>query len=311
MMMIKTLVNPRATTSSPDHATAWSYDTAFGRNRGLISSAEQDKLRNSRVAIAGLGGVGGVHLVTLARLGIGAFHVADPDRFELANFNRQYGATTRSLGRSKAKEMAETAAAINPQADLGIFTEAITSENVGRFLHGVDVLVDGIDFFAIEARRLLFREARRRGIWAVTAGPLGFSSAWLVFDPHGMSFDDYFDLHDDMDRWEQIIAFAVGLAPRATHLGYLDLSAVDPQSGRGPSAGLACQLCAGVAAAEIVKILLDRRPIPSAPCFSQFDAYRGILRTGRLRWGNRHPLQRLKRWYLRRRMRSLGLGERV
>ena len=119
-MMIQTFVNPRATTSSLDHASAWSYDTAFCRYRGLINSAEQEKLRTGRVAIAGLGGVGGVHLVTLARLGIGAFHVADPDRFELANFNRQYGATTRSLSRSKAKEMAETAAAINPQTDLRV-----------------------------------------------------------------------------------------------------------------------------------------------------------------------------------------------
>lgn len=291
-------------------AAAWSYDTAFCRNRGLINGDEQNKLRHSRVAIAGLGGVGGIHLVTLARLGIGAFHLADPDRFEEANFNRQYGATTHALGRSKAETMAETAAAINPQIDLRVFTEAVTPENIDAFLDGVNVFVDGIDFFAIDARRLLFREVRRRGIWAVTAGPVGFSTAWLVFDPRGMSFDDYFDLHDGMDHWEQIIAFVAGLAPRATHLPYLDLSAVDPQSGRGPSAGLACQLCAGVAAAEVVKILLGRTPIRSAPRYSQFDAYRAILRTGRLRWGNRHPLQRLKRWYLRRRFRALGVGGR-
>lgn len=300
-------LSPSFTAAPFPHADSWCYDDAFSRNHGLIGRHEQEKLRNSRVAIAGMGGVGGIHLVTLARLGIGAFHIADPDRFELANFNRQYGATTHSLGRSKAEEMADNVAAINPQADLRVFTEAITPENVGKFLHGVDVFVDGIDFFAIEARRLLFREARRRGVWAVTAGPIGFSSAWLVFDPNGMSFDDYFDLHEGMEPWEQIIAFAVGVAPRATHLRYLDLSAVDPQSGRGPSAGLACQLCAGVATVETLKILLNRSPIRAAPHYSQFDAYRGILRTGRLRWGNRHPLQRLKRWYLRRRLRALGV----
>jgi molybdopterin/thiamine biosynthesis adenylyltransferase len=309
IMTINPILHQHALASSPEAGAAWSYDTAFSRNRGLINSVEQEKLRNSRIAIAGLGGVGGIHLVTLARLGIGAFHVADPDRFELANFNRQYGATTRSLGRGKAEEMAETATAINPQADLRVFAERVTQENVGKFLYGVDVFVDGIDFFAIEARRLLFREARQRGIWAVTAGPIGFSTAWLVFDPRGMSFDEYFDLHDGMDHWQQIIAFAVGLAPRATHLRYLDLSAVDPQSGRGPSAGLACQLCAGVTAAEVLKILLGRSPIRSAPHYSQFDAYRGVLRTGRLRLGNRHPMQRLKRWYLRRRLRSLGVSE--
>src|SRR5215510_5748214 len=92
----------------------WSYEEAFKRNRGLITEAEQQKLRNSRVAIAGMGGVGGVHLITLARLGIGKFTIADPDVFEVANFNRQYGATISNLGRNKAEAMAEAALEINP-----------------------------------------------------------------------------------------------------------------------------------------------------------------------------------------------------
>jgi hypothetical protein len=83
-----------------------------------------------------------------------------------------------------------------------------------------------------------------------------------------MSFDEYFDIEDTMDRGDQLVAFIVGLTPAATPLSYLDLKAVDPASGRGPSAGLACQLCDGVAAAvEILKILLDRpliRPTPEA-----------------------------------------------
>jgi hypothetical protein len=80
---------------------------------------------------------------------------------------------------------------------------------------------------------------------------------------------------------------------------------VDPSTGRGPSAALACQLCSGVAAAEVVKILLRRSPVSPAPCYCQFDAYRQVFRKGRLRWGNRHPLQRLKRWWLRRRLQRL------
>jgi molybdopterin/thiamine biosynthesis adenylyltransferase len=288
----------------PAHPTAecsgWSYEEAFSRHRGLISPDEQARLRRSSVAVVGLGGVGGVHLATLARLGVGRFRIADPDCFELANFNRQYGATTHTLGRPKAEVMSEVAAAINPESQVAVFREAITPANVAAFLDGADVVVDGIDFFAPEARRLVFAEARRRGVWAVTAGPVGFSAAWLVFDPRGMSFDAYFDLHDGMTRREQLFAFAAGLAPRATHRGYLDLSAVDPESGAGPSAGLACQLCSGVAAAEVLKILLGRGPLRPAPWYFQFDAYRQVLRTGRLRWGNRGPAQRLKRWYLRR-----------
>lgn len=300
--MIATIAPPTPKATTP----AWSYDEAFARHRGLLDAQEQQRLRQSRVAIAGLGGVGGVHLATLARLGIGAFHLADPDRFELANFNRQYGASMPALGRRKATVMTRQAQAINPEARVRVF-EAINADNVAQFLDGVDVLVDGIDFFALDVRRLLFREARRRGIWAVTAGPLGFSTAWLAFDPHGMSFDDYFDLHDGQERSEQLAAFAVGLAPRATHIGYLDLGQVDLRSGRGPSVGLACELCAGVAAADVVKILLGRGPLRAAPHYFQFDAYRQVLRHGYLHWGNRHPWQRIKRWYLLRQLKARGV----
>jgi molybdopterin/thiamine biosynthesis adenylyltransferase len=331
---------------------AWSYEEAFARNLGLINPKEQQRLRRSHVAIVGMGGVGGIHLTTLARLGIGQFTIADPDTFETVNFNRQFGATLDNIGRSKAEVMAEQARSINPELELRVFNEAISAENVADFLSGVDVLVDGIDFFNIEARRLVFREAQARGIWAVTAGPIGFSTAWLVFDPHGMSFDRYFDLHDGMDRLDQLIAFAVGLTPRATHVGYLDVSQVNPDAATGPSAALACRLAAGVAGAEVIKVLLGRNPeidiseiavaatevfkalfapglvwtrlaaaarhgsralkillarggIRPAPCYFQFDAYRQVLRKGRLRWGNRHPWQRLKRYVLHRRILKL------
>jgi molybdopterin/thiamine biosynthesis adenylyltransferase len=202
--------------------------------------------------------------------------------------------------------MAEAARAINPDLELRVFPQAVTAANVAEFLHGVDVFVDGIDAFAIAARRLTFREARQRGIWAVTAGPIGLSTAWLTFSPTGMSFDDYFGLNDALDPLDQLLAFFVGLVPRATHRHYMDISQVDPGSGRGPSAGLACQLCSGVAAAEVLKIILGRQPLRPVPWYFQFDAYRQILRKGRLRWGNRGPLQRLKLWLLRKQVARLG-----
>jgi molybdopterin/thiamine biosynthesis adenylyltransferase len=292
-------------------AAAWRYEEAFARNLGLLTAAEQERLRLSRVAIAGLGGVGGIHLVTLARLGIGAFHIADPDQFELANFNRQIGASVTTLGQPKAEIMAEMARAVNPDLGLNVFAEPVTETNVAAFLEGIDVVVDGIDAFALEARRLLCREARRRGIWVVAAGPLGFSTAWLLFSPTGMSFDDYFDLHDDMSPLERMVAYAVGIAPAATHRGRLSLADVDFTLGRGPSLGLACQLCAGVAATEVLKILLGKGDVRPVPHYAQCDAYRGICRTGKLRGGNRHPWQRLKRWWLSRQLRCLGWDDQL
>ena len=136
----------------------------------------------------------------------------------------------------------------------------------------------------------------------MTSGPIGFSSAWLIFDPYGMSFDTYFDLNDTMKPIDQVTAMLVGLTPRATHLPYTDLSRVNSASGVAPSVGLACQMCAGIVAAEVAKIILGRGPIHSAPHYAQFDAYRRLLRTGRMPLGNRHPWQRLKHFMMRRRL---------
>lgn len=285
---------------------AFSYDQAFARHLGLLTPEEQTRLRQSRVAVLGMGGVGGIHLITLTRLGLGAFNIADHDRFELANFNRQYGASMRTLGRNKAEVMAEEARAINPELNLRVFAEKVTPKNIGDVLDGVDVLIDGIDFFAIDTRRLIFNEARRRGIWTVTAGPLGFSTAWLVFSPTGMTYDEYFDFANTPDRFDQLISFLIGLAPRATHQTYLDYSKVNSKTGRGPSAALACHLCGGVAAAEVLKILLKRSTIRSVPRYFQFDAYRQILIQGSLPGGNRHPWRRFKRRLARKRLEQLG-----
>ena len=81
----------------------FNYSEAFSRNIGWITEAEQQTLRNKRIAIAGMGGVGGSHLLTLTRLGVGNFNIADFDKFELANFNRQMGATVSHIDQEKAR----------------------------------------------------------------------------------------------------------------------------------------------------------------------------------------------------------------
>jgi molybdopterin/thiamine biosynthesis adenylyltransferase len=295
-------------TNQPKVENTWNYDEAFSRNLGLISPAEQERLRNCRVAIPGMGGVGGMHLMTLARLGVGKFRIADADAFEVKNFNRQFGAIIDNLGRPKAEVLKSSAKGVNPELEIDAITEFVSSENVDQFLDGADLLVDSVDFFAFEARRMLFREARKRGIWAVTAGPIGFSTAWLAFDPNGMTFDDYFDLKDGMEQVDLFCAFALGLAPRATHLPYFDFSYVE-SSGRGPSVAAACNLASGVVGAEAIKILLGRSQVRAAPCYAQFDAHRCLLRKGRLWMGNRNPIQRLKRRIMRRKMIELGYGK--
>ncbi len=299
-MLQNVLDRPAVESRGETSSAAFDYERAFCRNIGLITPAEQEKLRRAHVAIIGMGGVGGLHLATLARLGIGGFTIADPDSFELANFNRQYGARLDTIGRNKAEVMADELRRINPEAKLRVMTDPIGPDNVGVFLEQADVLIDGVDFFAIDVRRLVFREAAERGMWAITAGPIGFSTAWLSFDPAGMTFDRYFGLTDRMSRLEQLVAFAIGLTPRASQRHYMDLGKVDLAARSGPCASLACQLCAGAAAGETLKVLLGRGRLRPAPCYAQFDMYLSRLYQGRVYFWMR-PIMALVRKRLVRR----------
>ena len=270
------------------------YDVAFSRNLGWLTEAEQLALRGKRVAIAGMGGVGGVHLLTLTRLGIGAFHIADFDRFDLANFNRQAGATMGSVGLPKVEVMAKLALGINPELRIAEFPTGVSPDNVDAFLDGVDLFVDGFDFFAIDIRRLVFARCAERGIPAMTAGPIGMGTGYLVFLPGGMTFEQYFRLEGQPEA-EQYLRFLVGLVPRGLHRPYLvDPARTDLAGKRGPSTAAGCELCAGVVAATAVKLLLRRGDPRPAPYHYHFDAYRGRLAISRLPFGVAGPWQRVK-----------------
>jgi molybdopterin/thiamine biosynthesis adenylyltransferase len=283
----------------------FSYDEAFSRNLGWLTAWEQEALRRKRIAIAGMGGVGGIHLLTLARLGIGAFHIADFDRFELANFNRQVGASRPTLGQPKATVLADMARDINPEIDLRVFAEGVTPDNLGAFLDGVDVFIDGLDFFTLEIRARVFAACAERGIPAITAAPIGMGTAFLTFMPGGMSFEEYFRLVGRSAE-DQRINFLIGLTPRTLQRPYLmDFWRLDLSGQRGPSTAAACQLCAGVAAVEAVKILLERGRVRAAPFYHQFDAYRGKWTIGWMPGGNANPVQRVRRLFVKPALRRL------
>ncbi|MBK4733643.1 ThiF family adenylyltransferase [Noviherbaspirillum pedocola] len=276
------------------------YQRAFSRNIGWVTVEEQGRLRGARAAIAGLGGVGGSHLLTLARLGIGNFNIADFDHFEVHNFNRQAGAMMSTLGEPKAEVMARMARDINPEADVRVFGEGVTPENVDDFLKDVDIYVDSIDYFSVESRRLLFAESYRRGIPAVTAAPLGMGVGFLYFEPGKMSFEDYFQL-EGHSRREQLLRFMAGLAPKAIHRHYLVVpEAVNFKEERGPSTGMSCDLCAGFTGTQVLKILLGRGKVRAVPWSLQFDAYAQKLAFTWRPGGNANPMQKLLLAIIRR-----------
>lgn len=290
--------------------SAFDYERAFSRNIGWVTRAEQGRLRNARAAIAGLGGVGGFHLLTLARLGVGAFTIADFDTFDLANFNRQVGAGLSTLGRPKIDVLVEMARDINPEVDIRVFSGGVQEDNVDDFLSGADIYVDGLDYFAFAARRLTFAACARHGVPAVTVAPLGMGAALLNFLPGGMTFEEYFRV-EGRDEQEQALRFLLGLAPTMMQMAYLvDPSNVNFAERRGPSTIMACQICAGIAGTEALKILLGRGSVLRAPWGLHFDAFRNRMRKTWRPGGNRNPIQVLMLGIARPRFRrSAGGGK--
>nr|MBL0689682.1 ThiF family adenylyltransferase [Pseudoalteromonas sp.] len=272
----------------------FNYKKAFSRNIGWITEAEQQILKNKRVAIAGAGGVGGVHLLTLARLGVSNFYISDFDEFEVHNFNRQSGAFMSTLGEQKVDVMERMAKDINPEANIKSFPEGIFEHNVDEFLEGVDLYVDALDFFALQARKTVFKKCYEKNNPVITAAPLGMGAAFLCFMPGKMTYEEYFRFEDKKTENDQLIQFLIGLSPAMLQRSYLvDKTKVSFIEKRGPSTPMAVNLCAGMAGTYALKILLNRGKVLAAPYGLHFDAYRNKFTKTWRPFGNRGLLAKL------------------
>ncbi len=283
---------------------SFDYNEAFSRSLGWISESERETLRSKRVAIAGLGGVGGLHFITLIRLGVTKFNVAELDQVELANFNRQVCASMSTLGKDKIEVMRGLGLDINPDLDLKMFPQGVNEGNLGDFLDDVDLYVDGLDFFELDIRRRLFAACAERKIPAMTTAPMGMGASHINFLPGKMTFEEYFRI-GDVPEEDKYIQFLTGLSPAMLQRSYVaDFSRVDFLRRKVPSTPMGCYLCTGVVGTEALKILLGRPEISAAPSSFQFDAYRAQFKKMHLSGGNRSWRQRLLFKVLRHQLRK-------
>ncbi|MGN0493511.1 MAG: ThiF family adenylyltransferase [Acutalibacteraceae bacterium] len=118
----------------------------FSRTELLFGKAAMEKLAASRVAVFGIGGVGGYAVEALVRSGVGAIDLIDDDKVCLTNLNRQIIATHKTLGLYKVDVAAERIAEINPQAEVRTFKTFFTPETAEQFdFSAYDYVVDAID----------------------------------------------------------------------------------------------------------------------------------------------------------------------
>lgn len=135
----------------------------FARTELLLGGEALDKLSRSRVAVFGIGGVGGYVCEALARSGVGKFDLIDNDKVSLTNLNRQIIATHKTIGRAKAEVMKERILDINPGADVRVYECFFLPENGDEFsFEEYDYIVDAVD--TVTAKIELVRRAEEKNI---------------------------------------------------------------------------------------------------------------------------------------------------
>lgn len=158
--------------------------TQFSRTELLLGKDAMEKLHDSRVAVFGIGGVGGYVCEALARSGVGAFDLIDDDKVCLTNLNRQIIATHKTIGKYKTEVMKERILDINPNADVQIHNCFFLPENADEFPYeDYDYMVDAVD--TVTAKIELIMRAKESGtpiISSMGAGNKLDASAFRVAD---------------------------------------------------------------------------------------------------------------------------------
>lgn len=156
----------------------------FSRTQLLLGESAMQELANKRVAVFGIGGVGGYACEALVRSGIGAFDLIDDDKVCLTNLNRQIIATRKTVGKYKTEVMKERMLEINPNVDVRIHNCFFLPENADKFpFDEYDYIIDAVD--TVTAKISIIMKANELGIPVISSMGAGNKldpTAFMVAD---------------------------------------------------------------------------------------------------------------------------------
>lgn len=155
--------------------------TRYLRNMHSISPEGQVRLLESRIAMVGLGGLGGALLEQFLRMGIGRIRAADGDCFEASNLNRQFLASDATIGHPKTHAAGARAAVINPSVECDFRATFLDTESLPEFLDGSMLAVDALG--GLKDRLALQRAAGAAEIPLVTGALAGWTGYVAVVPP--------------------------------------------------------------------------------------------------------------------------------
>jgi molybdopterin/thiamine biosynthesis adenylyltransferase len=261
------------------------YDTFTDRNLGILNAEQQRIISETRIAQAGVGGTSDV-VLTMAQLGFQHFTLADPDAYELPNFNRQIGADVTSLGKKKVRHIRDLTLAVNPWAEIKILPEGVTKDNVNSFLENAQILIEAMDSQAAYIKNKMIDEAVARRIPVFTCTSPGWGAVLLFFDPEGCPSMTELVGAPPSERFLGYTMDDLGFGwavyfNRVNHLfmlhdgGVPDWVVPELYTSRSTSLCISptCRLRAALISSAVLKWLFHMEKLPSAPSLVKYDLF--------------------------------------
>jgi len=176
-----------------------------------IDVAGQEKIVSARVLIVGAGGLGCPVAMYLAAAGVGELILVDHDSVELTNLQRQIAHQASSIGSLKTESAASTVCQLNPECKVQVVSEKLTDDNMGKWVDGVDLIVDCTDNFV--TRFLLNRCSVNYKIPLVSGAAIRMEGQVAVFDPRNGDAPCYRCLYEEGGQEDQRCSTNGVLAP--------------------------------------------------------------------------------------------------
>lgn len=230
------------------------YWEIISRQMSIVTRSEQERFKDATIAVIGCGGIGGETIEMLARAGVGKLILADLDRFDLSNLNRQTLASLKDVGLAKSEVGSEKVRLINPYTEVKVYNEKVTQDNIDDIIKDADIVIDAMD--NVLTRVIISRAARKMKIPFIHGAIHGTMGQITVFLPN--SDKDYETMFNLPSMGKELTEDTIDALKKVT-------SGVPPVIGPTPN------LIGCLEAMEAFKIMTGIGKITVAPKILTFD----------------------------------------
>ncbi|RBQ22422.1 SAMP-activating enzyme E1 [Candidatus Methanobinarius endosymbioticus] len=169
-----------------------SYWEISSRQMSIVTKSEQTRFKDAKIAVIGCGGIGGVVIEMLGRMGVAELDIIDKDYFDMSNLNRQVMSSIDEIRNSKSGVTNEKIRLINSYVKVNAFNEELTPENIKKVVGDCEIVIDVLD--NLFTRVLLSRYIEKKGIHLIRGAIHGPKGQLTVFNQETPSHEELFSL---------------------------------------------------------------------------------------------------------------------